>query len=134
MPGTGDVRCAGHHRGVEATLRGDERRDPGHGQHHSRAHRKGKSSRVAFTLARVVATHSPEIAGRVARIDFLRKVAMVGGSPPANKGKRESMSVKTPHERDVKKVAKMSMKENGAAKREKREPSTFIKPRKAARA
>ena len=44
------------------------------------------------------------------------------------------MSGKTPHERDVKKAAKMSMKEKRAAKREKREPSTFIRPRKAARA
>ena len=68
------------------------------------------------------------------RVDFLLKVAMVGGSPPANKGKREPMSGKTPHERDVKKAAKMSMKEKRAAKREKREPSTFIKPRKAAKA
>ncbi len=59
---------------------------------------------------------------------------MVEGSPPANKGKRESMSGKTPHERDMKKAAKMSMKEKRAAKREKREPSIFIKPRKAARA
>ena len=67
------------------------------------------------------------------RVDFLLKVAMVGGSPPATKGKREPMSGKTPHERDVKKVAKMSMKRKRAAKREKREPSTFIKPRKALR-
>ena len=49
VPGTGDVRCARHHGGVETTLRGDEAEDPGHGQHHSRGRRKGKSSRVAFT-------------------------------------------------------------------------------------
>lgn len=76
----------------------------------------------------------PQIPGQMRGIDFLQKLAMVGGSPPANKGKREPMSGKTPNERDVKKVAKMSMKEKRAAKREKREPSTFIKPRKAARA
>ena len=76
----------------------------------------------------------PQIPGQMRGIDFLQKMAMVGGSPPANKGKREPMSGKTPNERDVKKVAKMSMKEKRAAKREKREPSTFIKPRKAARA
>ena len=75
-----------------------------------------------------------QIPGQIRGIDFLQKMAMVEGSPPANKGKREPMSGKTPHERDVKKVAKMSMKEKRAAKREKREPSTFIKPRKAARA
>ena len=44
------------------------------------------------------------------------------------------MSGKSPQQRDGKKVAKMSMKEKRAEKREKREPSTFIKPRKAARA
>ena len=44
------------------------------------------------------------------------------------------MSGKTPHERDVKKVAKMSIKEKRAAKREKRELSTLIKTRKALRA
>ena len=44
------------------------------------------------------------------------------------------MSDKTPHDRDVKKVAQMSMRQKRAAKREKREPSTFIKPRKALRA
>jgi hypothetical protein len=43
------------------------------------------------------------------------------------------MSGKSPQERDGKKVAKMSMKEKRAEKREKREPSTFIKPRKAVR-
>lgn len=43
------------------------------------------------------------------------------------------MSGKSAQKRDVKKVAKMSMKEKRAAKREMREPSTFIKPRKAAR-
>ena len=68
------------------------------------------------------------------RVDFLLKVAMVGGSPPATKGKREPMSGKTPHERDMKKATKMSIKEKRAAKREKREPSMFIKPRKALRA
>jgi hypothetical protein len=72
--------------------------------------------------------------GPVAGIDFLRKRATVGGSPPAIKGKREPMSGKTIHERGVKKAAKMSMKEKRAAKREKREPGTFINPRKAARA
>lgn len=44
------------------------------------------------------------------------------------------MSGKSPQERGAKKVAKMSMKEKRAAKREKREPSAFIKPRKAANA
>jgi hypothetical protein len=44
------------------------------------------------------------------------------------------MSGKTGHERDMKKTAKMSIKEKRAAKREKREPSTLMKPRKAARA
>jgi hypothetical protein len=44
------------------------------------------------------------------------------------------MSGKSAHERNMKKVAKMSMKEKRAAKAEKREPATFIKPRKAARA
>ena len=44
------------------------------------------------------------------------------------------MSGKSPQDRDVKKAAKMSMKEKRAAKREKREPSMFVKPRKAARA
>ena len=42
------------------------------------------------------------------RVDFRREVAMVGGSPPANKGKREPMSGKSPQDRDVKKAAKMS--------------------------
>jgi len=59
---------------------------------------------------------------------------MVGGSPPADEGKREPMSGRSPQERGAKKVAKMSMKEKRAAKREKREPSAFIKPRKAANA
>jgi len=49
MPGTGDVGCTGHHGGVETTLRGNETEDPGHGQHHSRGRRKGKSSRVTST-------------------------------------------------------------------------------------
>jgi hypothetical protein len=44
------------------------------------------------------------------------------------------MSGKSRQERDVKKVAMMSIKEKRAAKRDKREPSTVIKPRKAARA
>ena len=129
MPGAGDVRCARHHGGVESTLRGNEIGHPGHGQHHSRAHRKGKSPHVALAgpLAMVTAWLEDGI-------DFLRKRAMVGCSPPADKGKREPMSGKSAQERDVKKVAKMSMKEKRAAKRVKREPSTFIKPRKAARA
>jgi hypothetical protein len=44
------------------------------------------------------------------------------------------MSARSPQERDARKVAKMSIKEKRAAKREKREPTTFIKPRKAAKA
>jgi hypothetical protein len=44
------------------------------------------------------------------------------------------MSSKTPKTRDGKKTAKMSMKDKRAAKREKREPGTFIKQRKAAKA
>lgn len=50
------------------------------------------------------------------------------------KGKRGAMSGKSPHRRDAKKVAKLSMKEKRAAKREKDAPTAFIKPRKAARA
>ena len=94
-------------------------------------------------MLRVMANTIAEPTGKASRarkmpvqrgFDFLRKRAMVGGSPPANTGEaREPMSGKSPHERDGKKVAKMSMKEKRAAKRERREPSTFIKPRKAAR-
>ena len=49
------------------------------------------------------------------------------------RGSEDTMSGKSPQERGSKKAAKMSMKEKRAAKREKREPSTFIKPRKDAR-
>ena len=42
------------------------------------------------------------------------------------------MSGKSPHARDAKKVAQLSMKEKRAAKRAKREPEEFIKPRKGA--
>jgi len=42
------------------------------------------------------------------------------------------MSVKSPQGRDVKKAAKLSLKEKRAAKRAKREPESFIKPRKGA--
>jgi hypothetical protein len=44
------------------------------------------------------------------------------------------MSGKSPHARDDKKVAKQSLKEKRAAKRAKREPEAFIKPRKGAKA
>ena len=43
------------------------------------------------------------------------------------------MSGKSPHQRNAKKTAKMSIKEKRAAKRENREPGGFIKPRKDAR-
>jgi hypothetical protein len=43
------------------------------------------------------------------------------------------MSAKTPQSRGAKKVAQLSMKEKRAAKRAKREPAAFIKPRKASR-
>ncbi len=42
------------------------------------------------------------------------------------------MSGKAPQARDGKKIAKLSLKEKRAAKREKREPEAFIKPRKGA--
>ncbi|WP_281421994.1 hypothetical protein [Microbacterium flavescens] len=42
------------------------------------------------------------------------------------------MSGKSPQSRGVKKVAQLSIKEKRAAKRAKREPQEFIKPRKAA--
>lgn len=42
------------------------------------------------------------------------------------------MSSKAPHARDGKKTAQLSLKEKRAAKREKQEPATFIKPRKGA--
>jgi hypothetical protein len=42
------------------------------------------------------------------------------------------MSGKAPQARDGKKVAKSSLKEKRAAKRAKREPEAFIKPRKGA--
>lgn len=44
------------------------------------------------------------------------------------------MSGKSPQERGAKKAPKMSMKEKRAEKREKREPTSFVKPRKAAKA
>jgi hypothetical protein len=40
------------------------------------------------------------------------------------------MSGKSPHARGAKKVAQLSIKEKRAAKRAKREPEAFIKPRK----
>lgn len=43
------------------------------------------------------------------------------------------MASRPRQERTAKKVAKMSMKEKRAAKREKQEPGPFIKPRKDAR-
>lgn len=57
---------------------------------------------------------------------------MVKGHAPANEGKRVSMSGKTPNARGVKKTPQLSMKEKRAAKREKREPDAFLKPRKGA--
>ncbi len=42
------------------------------------------------------------------------------------------MSGKTPNTRGAKKVPQLSIKEKRAAKREKREPEEFLKPRKAA--
>jgi len=43
------------------------------------------------------------------------------------------MSNKTPHTRGAKKTPQMSIKEKRAAKREKRQPDEFLKPRKGAR-
>lgn len=42
------------------------------------------------------------------------------------------MSGRSPRIRDTKKIAQSSLKEKRAAKRAKREPEGFIKPRKAA--
>jgi hypothetical protein len=42
------------------------------------------------------------------------------------------MSGKTPNMRGAKKAPQMSIKEKRAAKREKREPELFLKPRKSA--
>jgi len=42
------------------------------------------------------------------------------------------MSTKSPQSRGAKKAPKMSIKEKRAAKRAKREPEAFIKPRKGA--
>ena len=42
------------------------------------------------------------------------------------------MSGKSPQSRGAKKVAQLSIKEKRAAKRAKREPEAFIKPRKGA--
>lgn len=42
------------------------------------------------------------------------------------------MSEKTPNVRGAKKAPQMTIKEKRAAKREKREPEEFLKPRKAA--
>lgn len=53
-------------------------------------------------------------------------------SPPAEEGKRVSMSGKTPQSRAGKKAPKLSLKEKRAEKRAKREPESFIKPRKGA--
>lgn len=42
------------------------------------------------------------------------------------------MSGKSPQDRGAKKTAQLTLKEKRAAKREKREPEAFIKPRKGA--
>jgi len=42
------------------------------------------------------------------------------------------MSSKTPNTRGAKKAPQLSLKEKRAAKREKREPEAFLKPRKGA--
>lgn len=57
---------------------------------------------------------------------------MVNGHTPASKGKRVSMSGKTPNTRGAKKAPQSTLKEKRAAKREKREPDAFLKPRKGA--
>jgi hypothetical protein len=57
---------------------------------------------------------------------------MVEGHPPAIQGKRVHMSKKTPNARGAKKAPQLSIKEKRAAKREKREPDLFLKPRKDA--
>ena len=44
----------------------------------------------------------------------------------------ESVSGKSPQSRGTKKVAQLSIKEKRAAKRAKREPEAFLKPRKGA--
>ena len=49
---------------------------------------------------------------------------------PAEKGKRDTMSGKSPHTRGAKKAPQLSIKEKRAVKREKREPDAFLKPRK----
>ncbi|GAA1998592.1 hypothetical protein [Microbacterium pumilum] len=106
--------------------RGGNRRRP-----HLRRVRSHDPLDAVWFVSLLITLHDPSVDRG---IDFLRQRAMVGGSPPADKGKREPMSGKSRQERDVKKVAMMSIKEKRAAKRDKREPSTFVKPRKAARA
>ncbi|WP_442573984.1 hypothetical protein ACSBPH_08860 [Microbacterium sp. F51-2R] len=44
------------------------------------------------------------------------------------------MSRKSPQDRGAKKAPQLTIKEKRAAKRSKREPETFLKPRKDARA
>ena len=44
------------------------------------------------------------------------------------------MSGKTPNAKSAKKAPQLTMKEKRAAKRAKREPEEFLKPRKSARA
>ncbi len=57
---------------------------------------------------------------------------MVEGHPPAIQGKRDHMSKNTPNARGAKKTPQLSIKQKRAAKREKREPELFLKPRKDA--
>ncbi|WP_180359829.1 hypothetical protein [Miniimonas arenae] len=52
--------------------------------------------------------------------------------PGSKWGKRVLMPGKSPTTRGAKKVAQLSIKEKQAAKREKREPDVFLKPRKGA--